>query len=93
MNTRADPYASGLDGDTRACDSSIIASTVTGQAVQLSGAASLVWPMNSEAALMAAVTAAPTTVYFDVENSFRQYRGGIYSGSDCGGLAFNHASE
>ena len=46
----------------------------------------------SEAALMAAVTAAPTTVYFDVELSFYFYGGGVYTGSDCGGHV-NHASE
>ena len=49
-------------------------------------------PTNSKAALMAAVAVAPTTVYFDVENSFQNYAGGVYSGTDCG-ASTNHASE
>ena len=91
-NTYADPYASGFDGDTRTCDSAVLTSTVTGQAVRPSGDAVMVWPMYNEAALMAAVTAAPTTVYFDVQLSFYFYGGGIYAGNDCG-VSINHASE
>ena len=64
-----------------------------GQAVKLSGSAVLVTPSSNEAALMAAVKAAPTAVYFDVEDSFRAYAGGIYSGTDCGGTTINHAGE
>ena len=59
--------------------------------MQLSGSASRVSP-NSEAALMAAVTISPVTVYFDVEASFQSYGGGIYSGTDCG-TSINHASR
>ena len=41
---------------------------------------------------MHAVATAPTTVYFDVENSFMHYAGGVYRGSDCGSST-NHASK
>ena len=91
INTHADPYASGVDGQTRRCDSTIITSTMTGQAIRLNGSAVIVTP-NNEAALMAAVKFAPTTVDFDVEDSFRAYSGGIYSGTDCGPTV-NHACE
>ena len=59
--------------------------------MQLSGSASRVSPSNNEAALMAAVTISPVTVYFDVEASFQSYGGGIYAGTDCG-TSINHAS-
>ena len=85
-------YTSGGTAATGTCNGPILTSTVTGQAVQLSGSASRVSPSNSEAALMAAVTISPVTVYFDVEASFQGYGGGIYSGTDCG-TSINHASR
>ena len=91
MSMPADPYLSGNDGVTRSCDNTILTSTVTGQAVRLSGAATRVTPY-SEAALMAAVTVAPTTVYFSVQSDFYQYSGGVYSSTICG-TSINHASE
>ena len=91
MFLHADPYISGNDGVTRSCDNTILTSTVTGQAVRLSGAASRVTPY-SEAALMAAVTVAPTTIYFSVQSDFYQYSGGVYSSPICG-TSINHASE
>ena len=45
--------------------------------IQVSGSAKLVTPTNNKAALMAAIAVAPTTVYFDVENSFMSYSGGV----------------
>ena len=39
---------------------------------------------------MAAVAVAPTTIYFDVENSFQLYTGGVYTGGDCS-ASINHA--
>ena len=41
---------------------------------------------------MQAVATAPTTVYFDVEDSFYRYAGGIYNTVNCG-ASTNHASE
>ena len=83
---------SGGTAATGTCNGTILTSTVTGQAVQLSGSASRVSPINSETALMAAVTLSPVTLYFDVEASFQAYSGGIYSGTDCG-TSINHASR
>ncbi len=43
---------------------------------------------------MAAVSQAPVIVYFDAENSFQLYSGGIYNGgagSDCSSGNINHA--
>ena len=37
-----------------------------------------------------AVAAAPVAVYFDVENDFQHYAGGIYSSVECS-TQFNHA--
>ena len=70
------PYSSG-NGATGSCNSILIANTPSGQAVKLQGSASVVSPSNSESALMAAVAVAPTTIYFDVENSFQLYSGGV----------------
>ena len=84
------PYSSG-GGSTGSCNTGVL-SFPGGGGVQVSGSASLVTPANSKSALMAAVAIAPTTVYFDVETSFQNYAGGVYSGTDCG-ASTNHASE
>ena len=84
------PYSSGASQTTGTCDPLVISSASTGQAVQLSGSASRVFPSNSEAALMAAVAAAPTTVYFAVTNVFQAYSGGVMLDITCTG-AVNHA--
>ena len=85
------PYTSGSGGTTGTCNSALIAATPVGQAIRLSGGAGLVWPTNNEAALMAAVAAAPTTVYFEAQTSFQMYAGGVYMATaDCG-ASLNHA--
>lgn len=47
-------------------------------------------PALVENSLMQAVAIAPTVVYFDAENSFQLYSGGVYSGPDCS-ANINHA--
>ena len=63
------PYLSG-GGTTGKCQSSLL-SFPSGSGVQTSGTARLITP-NDEVALMRAVATAPTTVYFDVQQSFMQ---------------------
>ena len=70
------PYTSG-GGSTGTCNNALVATTPSGQAVKLSGTARVVSPARSEAALMAAVAIAPTTIYFDAEYSFQMYAGGV----------------
>ena len=64
------PYTSA-SGTTGKCQSTLL-SFPSGSGVQISGSAKLVSPQNDEIALMRAVATAPTTVYFDVEQSFMQ---------------------
>ncbi len=52
----------------------------------------MISPTRNENAMMQAVSLAPTVIYFDAENSFMLYSGGIYAGGDCSG-SINHASE
>ena len=83
------PYTSAT-GSTGSCKSSIVATTALGQAVKLSGSAKVISPANVESTLMQAVAIAPTVIYFDAENSFQLYSGGIYTGRDCS-ASINHA--
>ena len=85
------PYTSG-SGATGSCSAAILSNTVTGQAVKLSGSTITISPSNSEGVMMQAVAIAPTVIYFDAENSFQLYAGGVYSPSDCS-ANINHASE
>ena len=58
------PYTAGA-GTTGKCSSTILGKTVSGQAVQLLGSASVISPSNVQNALMQAVAIAPTVIYFD----------------------------
>ena len=84
------PYTSS-SGTTGSCKTTTVPFP-SGGGVQMSGKAQLVSPQNDERTLLNAVATAPTTVYFDVENSFQNYAGGVYKGTDCGANT-NHASE
>ena len=77
------PYTSGMDTLTGTCNDALVATTPSGQAVKLNGTARLVLPMYNEAALMAAVAIAPTTIYLDAKNSLQIYAGGVYNGGNC----------
>ena len=73
-----------------ACDyPTITLSSASGQAVRLRGRSVQV-PSNSETALMAAVTLAPTVIYFQATMNFASYSGGIFSDPACTNL-INHA--
>ena len=58
------PYTAGA-GTTGRCSSTILGKTVSGQAVQLLGSASVISPNFDQNALMQAVAIAPTVIYID----------------------------
>ncbi|KAL6753098.1 hypothetical protein V8C86DRAFT_2438700 [Haematococcus lacustris] len=83
------PYSAGFSGSSGVCSRSILSNTQAGQVVQLASGGLATQP-NSEVALQQAVARQPTVVYFEVDDQFMSYRGGVYRPRTCTNR-LNHA--